>query len=51
MAEKNKLDAIEFVTSGNMDGMCGPEGCSIADHQKMMEERQKQNKEKQDSQK
>lgn len=51
MVEKNKLASIEFITSANMDGMCGPEGCSIADHQKMMEEQQKQDEEKHDSKK
>lgn len=43
---KDKFDAIEFIASENMDGVCGPEGCSIADHQKKVEEQEKQGKQK-----
>lgn len=46
MTGKDKFDAIEFIASKNMDGVCGPEGCSIADHQKKVEEQKKQEKQK-----
>lgn len=41
MTEKN-LDAIEFIALEKMDGICGPNGCSIADHQKVSAEQKKQ---------
>lgn len=31
-----KLDTIEIIYSTDVDGICDPDGCSIADHAKMI---------------
>lgn len=40
---KEQFSSIDFVTAEKVDGMCGPEGCSIADHQKKVAQQQKDN--------
>lgn len=39
--KKTNLDAIEMVDFASADGMCGPDGCSIEDHRKMVAAQQK----------
>ncbi len=39
--KKDQFASIDFVTVEKVDGMCGPEGCSIADHQKKLAQQQK----------
>lgn len=44
--EKQKKDKPVFQTIGSSDfGVCGPDGCNIAEHRKL-EQAKKQNKEK-----
>lgn len=39
--KKTDLDAIEMVDFNSADGMCGPDGCSIEDHRKMVAAQEK----------
>lgn len=44
--DKKNFDSITMFGSDNAAGVCGPDGCSIADHQKKVQKDKQADKQK-----
>lgn len=46
MSEDKKKKSLSFISAGDSSdaGICGPDGCNIAAHQKLVAEKKKENK-------